>query len=236
MVSGKAALLDQLIVSGSNFLIFALAARLLPAEDVARYAYAFGFYMFLFMLAYAWIYQNVMASGKEGFDAALLANFRWLNATLVCGSFPLVWLLFHLIAGKSSGLISADAFLATCFVAVNQMVDFSRRTAYFFDAISFWHSPLAISILGFLPRIPMLAMFSPTTFDQFMIVLIISSFPALLFHARDLIGSRPVQFFPFLRKQVSDGKWMTLNIPINWAWGHSPVYLIGGILGMKAAG
>ncbi|RME56247.1 hypothetical protein D6779_10910, partial [Candidatus Parcubacteria bacterium] len=33
-----------------------------------------------------------------------------------------------------------------------------------------------------------------------------------------------------------DGKWMTLNIPINWAWGHSPVYLIGGILGMKAAG
>jgi len=62
VISGKQAIIDQAIVSGSNFLVVLFAARFLETDEVAKYAYAFGFYMLLFMLANAWIYQNVMSN------------------------------------------------------------------------------------------------------------------------------------------------------------------------------
>lgn len=237
MVSAKISLLDQLIVSGSNFLIVVLIARFLDPVGVAKYAYAFGFYMFLYMVANAWIYQNIMAIGRQALEVdGLISNFARLNLILVLISFPVSTLLFQLVI--SSGHFDSswvEASLVALFIAVNQMIDFERRVLYFLT-----HSPLkgpaTISFTVFLIRIIAIILIQPDTFVEFMVTLIVFSLPGLYFSARHLPMIFKGGFYSFVQQQLKSGKWMTVNIPINWAWGQAPVFVVGLFLGLQSAG
>jgi len=237
MTSAKHSLLDQLIVSGSNFLIIVLAARFLDIGDVAKYAYAFGFYMFVYMVANAWVYQNIMAIGRRKLAVeGAFAHFAGLNFILVLISVPIIIVSFQLvISGGQLDLPWTDAILVGAFVATNQMIDFERRSLYFLDH-SWFNGPAAVSLTGFLVRIVAIMIIQPSSFIAFMMILVVFSLPSLLFSAKRLLTAFKADFYSFVLLQIKNGKWMTLNIPVNWVWGQAPVFIMGSFLGPQAAG
>ncbi|MBE9490584.1 MAG: hypothetical protein IMY67_09850 [Bacteroidetes bacterium] len=237
MISARSSFFDQLIVSGSNFFIVVLAARLLEAEEVAKYAYAFAFYILLYMVANAWIYQNIMAIGQKKLESdGLLLNFSRLNYILVLFSIPVSLFLFQLlVSGSFSNVLWVESGLVAVFIAVNQMIDYERRILYF-SAHSPLKGPALVSTVGFLVRVIALVIVQPGTFEEFMITLIIFSLPALYFSVKRFSYSPNNDFILFVAQQIKNGKWMTLNIPVNWAWGQAPVFIVGAFLGLRAAG
>lgn len=237
MVSGRTATFDQLIVSGSNFLTVVLAAQFLPADDVAKYAYAFGFYMLVFMVANAWIYQNIMAMGVEKLQREnYFLHYLGLNFGLVLAAFPIVFVAYLLlVSAEQAHLMWLSAVLVSFFVACNQLVDFQRRLLYYTKKM-FFYSPVQVSLIGFFLRIIVLMIFQPATFVDFMLILILSSLPIVLVQFCLLWNAKLEGLRAFTIQQIQDGKWMTLNIPVNWAWGQAPVFIVGSFLGMHVAG
>jgi len=237
MISAQKSLLDQLIVSGSNFLIVVLAARFLEVGDVAKYAYAFGFYMLLYMFAYAWIYQNVMAIGREELARDEVASrFAGLNILLALFSLPVSIISFQLIVtGELFGAAWIESILVAIFVMVNQLIDFERRILYF-TIPSTLANPILVSFTGFLIRVVVLILVQPDSFVEFMGVLIAASLPGLLFGVARLSKAFSGDFRLFVFQQMKNGKWISLDIPVNWIWAHAPVFIIGSFLGLHAAG
>jgi len=231
VISGKQAIIDQAIVSGSNFLVVLFAARFLETDEVAKYAYAFGFYMLLFMLANAWIYQNVMALGTE-VNKAVLAQFSKMNIIVVLLMLPVIAFVYAVVVAFNASWIELTVIVT--FIAAIQIIDCERRLLYFFQ--QGFISPLVVSAAGFGLRIVALLVIQPSSFVTFMTVLIVFSLPALLISLRRLLYPSDNKQVQFMQTQIKHGKWMSWNIPVNWAWGQSPVFLVGQVLGLKAAG
>lgn len=237
MISAKTSLIDQMVVSGSNFLIFVLAARFLEAEEVAKYAYTFGFYMLIYMVANAWVYQNIMSTDRQSLDDGDVLYFAGLNSLLVVFSIPVLIFSFQLVVADDFFDVSwAEVTFVVLFVAITQMIDFERRVVYFVSH-SFFSGPIIVSVSGFLLRVFGLFIIQPDSFESFMLTLIVFSAPGLSFSVRRFsieVYSR--ELFSFARRQIIDGKWMSLNIPVNWIWGQAPVFIIGTCVGLQAAG
>ncbi len=235
MISKTNALLDQSIVSGSNFFIVMIAARFLPAEDVGRYGYACALYMIVFMLAYALIYQNIAAIDDKKLKY-WANNYIWFNLILSTIMIPIILFIFYWLSKKVSDTSWIEAFLVTIFVFITQSIDFCRRILYFHNDLFLLNNPAYISIVGFAIRVPTLILLHPNSFKEMMSIIVFISTPALLIYFYALAVMRPSQILTFIGTQFRAGGWMIANIPINWAWGQAPVFLVGSCLGIESAG
>ena len=230
------ALADQAVVSGTNFFIITLAARYLPAEDVGKYGYAYALYMLNFMLAYALIYQNVASTSRQKLKE-WSGNFVWLNLFLAIIMAPIALLVFYWLSPMKGGVdLWVGALLVAFFVFANQSIDYCRRILYFNDHGFLLKKPAYVSIAGFGARIPAVILLHPRSFNEMMAILCIVSIPAVLLYFHALAMMRPRRITQFVGVQLRSGRWMLANIPVNWAWGQAPVFLVGSWLGIQDAG
>lgn len=237
MITAKGALLDQLLISGSNFLVVVFVARFAGQDAVAKYAYAYGLFVLCSMIANAWLYQNVMAMDREALGkGGRVTAFAGLNLLLTSLFAPLSYVIFLVSIHDYSERLWLEAGLAALFVAVNQLIDFERRILYFVPHPRLG-GPALVSGVGFMLRVPAVGLIRPACFSELMLIIVLSSLPGALLASRRLsLSVFRRGFMEFSRRQIGDGKWMTANVPINWTWGQAPVFIVGSMLGLQAAG
>ncbi len=237
MTNVKSAFVDQVIMSGSNFLIVVFAARFLEERDVAVYGYGFTVFMLCFMFANVWIYQNLMTRSSERLSESNdVSNYALLSALLAVFSIPITMLIVLLYVPEEKISIWIVAALLGGFVAVNQLIDFERRVRYFYrrkEKIG----PASISIIGFLPRVFALAIIQPASLTTFMLTIVVFSLLGVWIAISRLLRCKlRKDFIPFIKQQFREGKWLAFNIPVNWAWAQAPLFLVGLMLSLNAAG
>ena len=236
MIKVKSALVDQLSISLSNFLIIILAARMLVSEAVAKYSLAYSMFLLIFMVANALIYQHILATKREDLTISIINKYRSLNFLLIIIFLPLLYFGYILIMNKIGESSQHEIVLILVYVFINQSIDFERRILYYIDHSSII-SPAYISFFILCMRVLLLVYLEPNNFLYFLFLIIIPGLPIVIYSLLKIRISIFFEKFPnFIVEKVKDGRWLILNIPVNWIWGQAPLYIISILLNLHSAG
>lgn len=131
---GGLAVLDQGLISGSNFIISILLARWLMPDQYGAYAVAFGIYVMLSLIYQSLVLEPMGVFGGSVFHSNLRGYLRslvWIHITLsvmLCSAFALSWAVaHHLNAGSAmSGALAGVAIASPCLM----LFSLARRTFY----------------------------------------------------------------------------------------------------------
>ena len=237
MAKAATAAIDQILVSGSNFLVISMAAKMLSPEDVALYVYGFSLYVFFNAVANAWIYQNLMLTPSQN-PGKLVESmlFAGLNFFLSLAAVPITYVAYLIITPNSTPDHMELGAMISILVAINILMDYERRLRYFVECAVI-KNPVFVSGIGYLPRVILLWVIQPSSIFEFTMVVMAASVPLTLMALwRALHCKFDIEFFKFSKMQLSSGVWMSASIPINWLWNQAPLFLTGSVFGMAAAG
>jgi hypothetical protein len=102
---GGLAVLDQALISGSNFMISILLARWLTADQYGAYAVTFGIYIMLSLVYQSLVLEpmgvfggSVFRSNLRGYLKSLLSIHVALSFT-ICLAFVVAWFVAHRLGG-----------------------------------------------------------------------------------------------------------------------------------------
>lgn len=236
MVGAKNALIDQLSISLTNFLMIVLLARTLENEAVAKYSFAYSMFLLVFMIANALIYQHVLALKNDDLDDTVINKYRSLNFLLTLASFPFLYLGYLFLASDAGETFQLEVMLILFYILINQTADFERRILYYYNKLSFM-KPAYISLFILFMRIALFFFMEPSSFFSFLILMIIPGIPIMLYSLYKIkVNIIFDNFSYFFWKQFRDGKWLIVNIPVNWGWGQAPLYLTTLLLNLHSAG
>lgn len=228
-------LVDQVLVSGGNFLTIAICAHALPISEQGKFTYVFASYMGLLLLNVAGIFQGaaIRAPAHDGAYRIHLARLQLLQAALLSLLISAAWLG----AGDTFGwqATSSEAALLLGFLVAQQLADFDRRTAYIFASTRrAVYSSAALYPL----RIAGLLVFRPETVSQVLWVLILSA----------LVPAALALLTASLKKTSGDSSWASATkahlsysrlfiagAPFGWLWSYIPVFLLGIMHGKEQA-
>lgn len=230
-------LLDQAFVSGGNFLIIAICARLLPAADQGKLGYVISAYLAVIIFNMTSIFQwaSVQAPNLTDKNAyrmrlagtqVLLAGFSAFISTFVVGalSIPSGW-----------SMSTGEGAVMLLFLLVQQLADFDRRMSYIFRTPG---RALVSSATLFTVRILLLVLFRPGSVFQVMLILTVSGLPPALFTvAAGLKGGIGLNgAWNFFKGQSVNARWLMASGPLAWSWGAIPVFLLGSSISMEVVG
>jgi O-antigen/teichoic acid export membrane protein len=121
---GGFAILDQGLISGSNFLVSILLARWLIPAQYGAYAVAFGIFVLLSLIYQALVLEPMAVFGGSAYQNCLrgyLGSLLWIHVTIsgsivmICGASALVTYLFH--AGVLAGALAGATVASPCILA-----------------------------------------------------------------------------------------------------------------------
>jgi len=119
---GGLAILDQGLISGSNFLVSILLARWLMPDQYGAYAIAFGIYMMLSLVYQSLVLEpfgvfggSVFSSNLRGYVRTLVAIHIALSVTIF-SALVISWAVSHRISSGSevTGALAGIAFASPC--------------------------------------------------------------------------------------------------------------------------
>jgi O-antigen/teichoic acid export membrane protein len=131
---GGLAVLDQALISGSNFMVSILLARWLMPDQYGAYAVAFGIYVMLSLVYQALVLEPMGVFGGSVFRSNLrgyLKSLVWLHVALsvtICSALVISWAVAHRL-GAGAAMTSAlagVAFASPCLM----LFALARRTFY----------------------------------------------------------------------------------------------------------
>ena len=128
------AILDQGLISGSNFMISVLLARWLMPDQYGAYAVAFGIYIMLSLVYQSLVLEPMGVFGGSVFRGNLRGYLRSLlsiHVTLsiiICSTFVLAWTIAHRF-GAAPAMTSALAGVAIASPCL-MLFTLARRTFY----------------------------------------------------------------------------------------------------------
>jgi O-antigen/teichoic acid export membrane protein len=131
---GGLAILDQGLISGSNFMISILLARWLMPDQYGAYAVAFGIYMMLALVYQSLVLEpmgvfggSVFRNNLRGYLRSLISIHVVLSAA-ICIALLLAWAIAHHISPSSAvaGALGGIAFASPCLM----LFALARRTFY----------------------------------------------------------------------------------------------------------
>lgn len=231
------AIIDQVLVSGGNFLTIAVGANLLPIEEQGKLGYVLAGYLGTVVLGMTSIFQSASVQAPVQVDKAAyrrnLASFQIALALL--SSFAMA-LLISILGSRSGWAVSdTQVMLLSAFLGIQQLADFDRRSAYIFAS----PSRAATSSLFVYPlRILLLISLRPSDISQVLVWLSLASLaPAiltLLRGVRGFTGSRDT--LAFIGAQSFGARWLIASGPVMWLWGYIPTFALGLVLGLEAVG
>lgn len=228
-------LVDQVLVSGGNFLTIAICAHLLPLSEQGKFTYVFASYMALLLLNVAGIFQGaaVRAPAQDNSYQISLARLQMLQALslslLVCA----VWLGAGNFFGWQATPIEAGLLFA--FLIVQQLADFDRRSAYIFSgtkrAIYSSAALYPLRVLGLL-------IIRPESISQVLLVLIVSALvpaiSALVTASRKRSADIP-SWESAIKGHLAYSRLFIAGAPLGWLWSYIPVFMLGNMRGKEEA-
>ncbi len=231
-----ASLVDQILVSGGNFLTIAICAHALSLTEQGKFTYIFASYMALLLINIAGIFQGAAvrapAQEQNGYKTTL-ARLQLLQAFFLSLFVSLVWL----IAGKYIGweASGSEAWLLFIFLLVQQLADFDRRTAYIFSG-----SKRAVysSAMVYPIRIIALLFISPNSVSQVLLILIFSALipGAIIFFTAFRPRYGALQSWGVATKDhISYSRLFIAGAPLGWLWSYIPIFMLGSLYGKEQA-
>jgi len=131
---GGLAILDQGLISGSNFLVSILLARWMMPDQYGAYAVAFGIYMMLSLVYQSLVLEpmgvfggSVFRNNLRGYVRTLVTIHVALSVT-ICAALILCWAVSHHFSSGSAvtGALAGIAFASPCLT----MFALARRSFY----------------------------------------------------------------------------------------------------------
>lgn len=231
--------LDQIIVSGGNFLTIFIAAFYLSLYDQGNFIVLLSFYFFSLIMSISLIYAPMQAIyPKINYNTDYIFTSFLYHILL-----SLLFVTVGFLATKaisSSGLIKIStntAFYFSIFIFLQQLSDYARRSSYIFMnafvAFSF-------SALLYISRITLLLVSEITILDDVIILLIYTSalgafiiFSYVLYYKfkEDLHFNITI-----LNQHITFSKHIAYSAPIGWSIAYIPTLFLGFISGPALAG
>jgi O-antigen/teichoic acid export membrane protein len=131
---GGLAILDQGLISGSNFIISILLARWLMPDQYGAYAVAFGIYVMLSLVYQSLVLEPMAVFGGSVFRSNLrgyLRSLMWIYVALsvaVCAALVVAWAVAHHVNAGSAmpGALAGVAIASPCLM----LLALARRAFY----------------------------------------------------------------------------------------------------------
>lgn len=131
---GGLAILDQGLISGSNFIISILLARWLTADQYGAYAVAFGIYIMLSLVYQSLVLEPMGVFGGSMFRGNLrgylksLVSVHIILSGTICLAFVVAWFVAHRLGagGVMTGALAGVAIASPCLM----LFSLARRTFY----------------------------------------------------------------------------------------------------------
>ena len=227
-------LLDQMLVSGGNFLTLALCANYLPLEEQGKFIYIFSSYIGVILLNISGIFQGaaVRAPTQNDSYVSALARLQIFSAFSISILIAIIWLK----AGPYFGwtLTFYDLILIALFLFIQQLCDFARRASYIFTDAK---NAFLTSLLTYPGRIIALFLLRPEGINTVLLILIASAcIPALI-----TIREANKYHEPFLvwkqgaLEHLRYSKLFIVGSLLTWLWAYTPVFILGAIQGKATA-
>jgi len=222
-------LIDQLLVSGGNFLIIAVSAHFLDLVEQGKLAYIISAYMITVLLNVAvFFYAAPLVSVNLENNKIYRFFLQWGQLCLsILASLSIV--LFFALFGEKIGwdITIIEIILLFIYLILQQLVDFRRRESYIFTSIL---DAIKSSSITYIPRITLLVLFQPSTIYDVLLILVISSlWSAVSFLLRldkcALMSSYSIR--TTLKEHIRLSKFSVLNAPISWSLFFLPVFILG---------
>lgn len=228
-------LVDQVLVSGGNFLAIAICAHALPLSEQGKFTYVFASYMALLLLNVAGIFQGaaVRAPAQDSTYQTSLARLQLLQALLLSLLICMTWFGAGNIFGWQA--TATEAGLLFAFLILQQLADFDRRSAYIFaGSRRAVYSSAALYPL----RIIGLLVIRPDTVSQVLLVLIVSALipAALTISAASKSRSDAApSWLNATKAHLAYSKLFIAGAPLGWLWSYIPIFMLGTMHGKEQA-
>ncbi len=230
--------LEQLLCSGGNFLTIALSARALSLEEQGKVGFMFVAYVAIVMISAVAIcqYANINAPRLTSF----LRKQYYAFLVLVCILLVLASTAFFSVAIPALAeyvswhISDIETVYFVVYLALQQFIDFYRRTSYIFKTAG-W--ALLVSALTYIPRIILLIFVNFHSFLDVLFILILTSIPGMALFVVDLIRCKNYVvegWKRFARLHFIASRWLIASGPLSWLWAYIPVFVLGKINGLAA--
>lgn len=228
--SSSFAFLDQLVVSGGNFLTIVILAKFFEKDVVGVYGYIFSFSVLTYVLNSALIYQPVTVLEKNTKNKWKLYKSIFFSHVVIAIVLSLI-IQMGLIFLIDSGSQECGLALFSYFV-MHQLADFSRKTAYIFFSAE---RAFVISLSIFPIRVLSL-FFSNWDAEALYFSLIISVLIPSIYQVLLILSVKGKASVICVRQILSESKWLAASVPLAWGWGYFPVFVLGEIYSLHEVG
>ena len=131
---GGLTIIDQGLISGSNFMVSILLARWLMPDQYGAYAVAFGIYIMLSLVYQSLVLEPMGVFGGSVFRSNLRGYLRslvWIHVALsvaICSALIISWAVAHRVGagGAVTGALAGVAFASPCLM----LFALARRSFY----------------------------------------------------------------------------------------------------------
>lgn len=221
-------LLDQLFVSGGNFLTVAICAHSLTLSEQGKFTFVFASYMALLLLNVAAIFQGATvrapSRAHQSYEICL-ARLQLVHA--LCASLLVSSVWFSVGATLSWQVTTPEAALLFGFLVLQQLADFDRRAAYVFSGT---RRAVFSSAVTYIPRVVALFLIKPTNISQVLLVLVLSSLIPSLLTLVTVLNRRSGNSISWIKEAKAHLAYSRLFIagaPLGWLWTYIPLLMLG---------
>lgn len=242
---GGLAILDQGLISGSNFMISILLARWLMPDSYGAYAVTFGIYVALSLVYQSLVLEPMGVFGGSIYRSNLRGYLRslvWIHVALsiaMCGGFGIAWIIAHRASGGGamSGALAGVAIASPCLM----LLALARRTFYVeltpapATAGAFIYSALVLAGLFIVYKYALLS-----TFVAFLLIAIgalVTGTVLMFVLRRGLTGSGPAPAFgETWHRHWRYGRWALAACVAGWLPSYIYYPLLSAFSGMAQSG
>ncbi|HTW57371.1 MAG TPA: hypothetical protein VMD99_04550 [Terriglobales bacterium] len=242
---GGLAILDQGLISGSNFIISILLGRWLMPDQYGAYAVAFGIWIMLSLVYQSLVLEPMGVFGGSTFRSNLrgyvrsLLSIHGVLSVSICAALVLAWAAAHRLGAgpATTGALAGIAFASPCLMLFN----LARRTFYVelspapAAAGAFVYSAVVLSGLFLVYR---RALLSPLT--AFLLIgagALVTGIVLMIALQRGLSGSGPAPAAgEAWHRHWRYGRWALASCIAGWLPSYIYFPLLSSFTGMQASG
>jgi O-antigen/teichoic acid export membrane protein len=237
-------LLDQVIVSGGNFLTGILLARTLGIEEFGRFTLAWMVVLFIQSIQYGAIIAPLMSLGPNQPDKTRPAYYGAVFTHQFL--FAIVTALLALAIALGGGLIfphwASNELILPLLAAIlfSQTQDFLRRYLFTIERAHWSVIGDAIRYLGQIAALLALYTLTPIQISSHLALWVLALFAAIsavaLLPALGKLDWSGTRLARTTREHWNFGKWLTGAEILEWAAGNVFIIAAGSLFGASAAG
>jgi O-antigen/teichoic acid export membrane protein len=228
------AILDQLAVSGSNFLTVILAAHFCRSEEVGKLSYLFTLYILTILINTSAIFYSAPIINSRLEDKESFNYHTWLLKSQIIIAVLLSTLLtvFIVIFPQKLNWYPSHREITISFfyLFMQQVADFSRRANYIFSESQ---NAALSTIPMYVLRIILLGWLQPKDFNGVVTILISSAAPiALLTLIKSLSSYKSTIERNIIYEHIAICKWALASAPFSWFAFYIPMIYAGSTHGL----